>query len=89
MFICPFSQLKVFAIADGEGLPQYKLYYFQMAQVNLEMVLIPEKCKSTDTKRAASTQQKQLFFTAPFRNARTAVQPLPAHSCASRSADTQ
>ena len=89
VFICLFSQLKVSAIADGEGLPQYKLYYFQMAQLNLEIVLIPEKRKSTDTKRAASTQQKQLFFISPSRNARTAAQPLPPHSCASRSADTQ
>lgn len=58
-------------------------------KVKLEIVLIPEKCKSTYTKRAASTQQKQLFFIAPFRNARTAAQPLPPHSCAYRSADTQ
>lgn len=28
MFICPLSHRKVSAIADGEGLPQYKLYYF-------------------------------------------------------------
>ena len=62
VFICPFSQLKVFAIADGEGLPQYKLYYFQMAQLNLKIVLIPEKCKSTDTKRAAFHKREAAFF---------------------------
>ena len=172
MFICPLSHLKVSAIADGEGLPQYKS--------------IPEKCKSTDTKRAAfhkreaaffrffteswgksslgarlrtrkvrgrdaslpapllaaslglvgrgtvgalpqtpqgtlsldpfsrlswsrfhapsacsflvlclsscllpQTFREEPFFISPFRNARTAAQPLPPHSCASRSADTQ
>ena len=48
MFICPFSQLKVFAIEDGEGLPQYKS--------------IPEKCKSTDTKRAAFHKREAAFF---------------------------
>ena len=48
MFICPFSQLKVSAIADGEGLPQYKS--------------IPEKCKSTDTKRAAFHKREAAFF---------------------------
>ena len=48
MFICPFSQLKVFAIADGEGLPQYKS--------------IPEKCKSTDTNRAAFHKREAAFF---------------------------
>ena len=48
MFICSFSQLKVSAIADGEGLPQYKS--------------IPEKCKSTDTKRAAFHKREAAFF---------------------------
>ena len=48
VFICPFSQLKVSAIADGEGLPQYKS--------------IPEKCKSTDTKRAAFHKREAAFF---------------------------
>ena len=48
MFICPFSQLKGSAIADGEGLPQYKS--------------IPEKCKSTDTKRAAFHKREAAFF---------------------------
>ena len=43
-------------------MPQYKLYYFQMAQVNLEIVLIPEKCKSTDTKRAAFHKREAAFF---------------------------
>ena len=62
VFICPFSQLKGSAIADGEGLLQYKLYYFQMAQLNLEIVLIPEKCKSTDTKRAAFHKREAAFF---------------------------
>ena len=48
MFICPFSQLKGSVIADGEGLPQYKS--------------IPEKCKSTDTKRAAFHKREAAFF---------------------------
>ena len=48
VFICPFSQLKGSAIADGEGLPQYKS--------------IPEKCKSTDTKRAAFHKREAAFF---------------------------
>ena len=48
MFICPLSHLKVSAIADGEGLPQYKS--------------IPEKCKSTDTKRAAFHKREAAFF---------------------------
>ncbi len=48
VFICLFSQLKVSAIADGEALPQYKS--------------IPEKCKSTDTKRAAFHKREAAFF---------------------------
>ena len=35
------------------------------------------------------TFREEPFFISPSRNARTAAQPLPPHSCASRSADTQ
>ena len=48
MFICPLSHRKVSAIADGEGLPQYNS--------------ILEKCKSTDTKRAAFHKREAAFF---------------------------
>ena len=34
------------------------------------------------------TFREEPFFISPSRNARTAAQPLPPHSCASRSADT-
>ena len=46
-------------------------------------VLCLSSCLLTQTFR------EEPFFISPFRNARTAVQPLPPHSCASRSADTQ
>ena len=63
MFICPLSHLKVSAIADGEGLLQYKLYYFQMAQVNLEIVL-----HSPDEVLSLRLDGAEAFFTDLVQN---------------------
>lgn len=66
MFICLFSQLKVSAIADGEGLPQYKLYYFQMTQLNLEIVLIPEKMQINRHKKSRFYTTEAALFHIPI-----------------------
>ena len=47
VFICPLSHRKVSAIADGEGLPQYKLYYFlKSANRQMQKEPLPQKRSS-------------------------------------------